>query len=143
MRTQAILSNVVFPLAFSLLATSATAGVIPLVDGYVCHKVKDLKTPALIATTPDVPGVLSYIGTTSCDLGKMSSICMPAYIDLSTPVNAFVAQCCFKAKCAADLTPTSLVVDDISSGVPTFGGEVETNKKISTICLPCDYGPVP
>jgi hypothetical protein len=144
MQKSAVPSKLLFSFAACLLATTALAGATPTVDPYVCHKAKDLKTSAVIATTPTSTGTATFVAGNTCELGKMKSICMPAYVNLSpVPAYPFVAQCCFKAKCTADETPVALAVNDIVNGEPTFNGEVETGKKVSTVCLPCDYMTAP
>jgi len=134
-----VLLNLVFSIAACLLATPALAGVTPAVDAYVCHKAKDLKIPGTIFTSPDPTSTMTYVGANNCELGKMTSICLPATVFLSTVNNSTVAQCCFKAKCTVQAPPVPLFVIGIFNLQPSFDGQVETSKKVSTVCMPCDY----
>ena len=120
-------------------ATTAMAGVAPAVDNYVCHKVKDLKMPGPFAPTPNPTNSFSYFSNTNCELGKLTQICTPSYLNGAPLTNLFVGLCCFKSKCETEDTPATMNITDLASGAATFTGQVLTNKKASLICIACNY----
>jgi hypothetical protein len=138
MKFHSILPRLAVAVVLGLSAATAFAGAVPAVDGYYCLKVKDLKLPAALVATPDPATVLSILSpANSCDVGKMTSLCVPASQN-GSPINQpFVAQCCFKVKCIPE-APTGFVVSDTGNGAATFVGTVETGKKAKTMCVPCD-----
>jgi len=137
MRNVAFRAFVVLALVGAYTAP-ALAGA-PLVSNLVCRKVKDLKMPALIAPTPDIVSSFTYFGTSSCDLGKLVHICTPSSLNGSLYPEPFVGQCCFKAKCPTE-NPLTINVSDSGTGAPTFGpNQVLTNKKLSLVCIACNY----
>jgi hypothetical protein len=141
MKTTSTLSRFAIAAAFSVWATAAMAGAIPAVDGYVCQKVKDLKTPAALVTTPSESSVLTILSLSNdCTIGKLAQFCFPASENGSTINQPFVGQCCFKVKCAEE-TETQFSVSDIGNGAPTLAGTILSSRKNRTLCIPCNLFP--
>ena len=141
MKTKSTLSRLAIAAAFSVCATSALAGgAPPPVDGYLCQKAKDLKDPAAIVTAPVIANVLTILSINDCTVGKLAQFCVPASETGSTINAGFVAQCCFKVKCAEE-PEVPFTVTDTGNGSPTFSGSILSGRKDRTLCIPCNMQP--
>ena len=128
------------PILLFLAASSAFAA-----DPYTCVKAKTLKTPAPVAYLPAIATVDPYqIGVpTECEIGKLAQVCMPSNVEALNAVESAIAQCCFKVKCEIDFAESlGMGINEIAGALAgTFSQSVDTKKKASMVCVPCDYMP--
>jgi hypothetical protein len=115
-------------LALGVWVSQAAAFVPANENHYVCHQVKDLKTPKFVTVTN------SWIDQDSgsfCDAKKPYLLCDPASKDSGPIPDLTLHYCCYLAKCAFNATATHFISDQ-------FGVHQVGEKKNKFVCNPCD-----
>jgi hypothetical protein len=128
-----------------ILAAAAVIGFAGIASAasYSCVKAKTLKTPTpTIGVESNVdPEVIGAAQT--CTKYKLATVCFPSSVGEQVATNTDDGQCCFKAKCAPGVTELSglaITTDnaDGGGGPGASSFSVDTKKKISNVCVPCD-----
>jgi len=118
-----------------LIAGFASAGSAQVLNNnhYLCHKVKDLKTPAKFAAQTGVTVVDQTLATT-VDIKKPYLLCNPVSKN-GGPINdPALHYCCYKAKAASKASANYDITDQ-------FGPLRLETKKPFLLCNPCTKAP--
>ena len=111
-----------------VVAPSSAAAQIPVGNHYLCHQVKDLKTPAKFVPQVGV-NVKDPTGEFTCDVKKPFLVCNPADPAVTLGLN----YCCYLAKCEPKKETASYQTTDQWG---TLGLQA---KKAKYICNPCEW----
>jgi hypothetical protein len=125
-----LLATSAIALAFVFAGTASAQ--VPSANHYMCHKVKDLKTPAKFAAVTVT--AVDQTQADSCTLKKAYLLCEPVVKNGSVIVDAALHYVCYKAKCGQKVSANYDTTDQ-------FGPLRLQTKKPFLICNPASKAP--